>query len=181
MSLVWHEVEQGFDGAHGFLDAESEDLHGFVHGLLVDGSLFLCFVQFLRLLLFEVVFDAVVHEEVVFCGFGESSDDAREFGGIFDREVFALCLQLEELVVEQFDVEFGFFEDVVFASVFGEGSSDRSVLPEGFSCAEQVLFFVVMVVGVLGVVEVVLQDLEDGLRVFATVEQRFDGFLQVFL
>ena len=92
-----------------------------------------------------------------------------------------MCLQLEELVVEQFDVEFGFFEDVVFASVFGEGSSDRSVFPEGFSCAEQVLFFVVMVVGVLGVVEVVLQDLEDGLRVFATVEQRFDGFLQVFL
>ena len=69
LSLVWHEVEQGFAGAHGFLDAESEDLHGFVHGLLVDGSLFLCFVQFLRLLLFEVVFDTVVHEEVVFCGF----------------------------------------------------------------------------------------------------------------
>ena len=116
------------------LDTESEDLHGFVHGLLVDGSLFLRVTEFLRLLLFDVVFDGVVHGEVVFCGFGEGADGTRELGGIFEGEVFALCLQLEKLVVEQFDVELGFLENVVLAAVFGEHSCDRSIFPECFSC-----------------------------------------------
>ncbi len=172
----------GWACAWGGLDTESEDLHGFGHGLLVYGSLFLSALEFLRLLFFDVVFDGVVHGEVVFCGFGEGSNNARELGGVFQREIFALlCLQLEQLVVEQFDVEFSFLEDVVFASIFGEGSCDRSVFSEGFSCSQQVLFFVVAVVGVLRFVEAVLQDEEDGLRAFAAIEQRCDGFAKVFL
>ena len=74
--LVWHQVEQGLCFVHGGSNAESEDLHGFVHGLLVDGSLFLCAMQFLCLLLFDVVLDGVVHGEVVFRGFGQGSHDA---------------------------------------------------------------------------------------------------------